>query len=459
MATRAREPSARGAAAIAVIFAFALLVVVSFLGTERESWNTRAAVFVLPVVFFGSLPAFARQARREGQPRLFTFLILALSVKLLFSFFRWYHAFYVVNGADAVGYDREGWEIASRFLRGDFTMGLEGIYDTNFIRLLTGSIYTVIHPTSLGGFLIYAWLAFWGTYLFYRAFVIAVPQGNRRSYARWLFFMPSILFWPSSIGKESWLIFGLGIAAFGAARLLTGRFVPGLVITGIGLALTSMVRAPIAVVFGVALIVAGIVRRQRREGQRMPFLARLATIAVFALAGLVLYTVMQGFLVRSGFASTGVEGAVVQAGRVTDTGGSEFDPVAVTSPVGLAVASVTVLFRPFPFEANNAEALVTSIEAVVLMLLSIVRYRSILAALRAFRRVPYTLVAFLYVGGSILALAPVANFGIIARQRVLIFPMWLVLVCFLAREPAAPSRARSAVRYDRAAPSLVGSRT
>ena len=34
------------------------------------------------------------------------------------------------------------------------------------------------------------------------------------------FFIPSLLFWPSGIGKEAWMMFGLGLAAYGVAKVL-----------------------------------------------------------------------------------------------------------------------------------------------------------------------------------------------------------------------------------------------
>lgn len=434
MAGRSTEPSVSRAWLGATLAMGGLFVVVLFFPMERVSWDVWAAVFVGPAVFFASRPAFARQARREGRPRIVTFLTLALGAKMLFSFFRWYHAFYVVQKADARAYDHVGGEMALRFLRGDFTTGLEGSFDTNFIRVLTGGLYTIIRPSSLAGFLIYAWLGFWGTYFFYRAFVLAVPDGDRRSYARWLFFMPSILFWPSSIGKESWLMFGLGIAAFGAAKVLTGRFAPGIVISVVGLSLAALVRAPIAVVFGVGLIIAAVIRRPHRGVRRMGPFAKVASIVVLGALGLALFVVMRRYLLRSGYA--GLEDAIDQSADQTSTGGSEFSPVPINTPAGMATAALTVLFRPFFFEARTLEALLTSMEASLLLFLSIVRFGSFVTAVRNVRRIPYVLLAMVYVAGSIVALSPVANFGIIARQRVLIYPMFLVLICLRPRRKA-----------------------
>lgn len=447
------------------------LVVVAALATalltlmENSTWDTWAGVFIAPILLLVSLQAFGRQARREGDHRIFWILVFALITKLAFSIFRYYHGFYVVNGADARQYDLFGTDIALRFLDGNFDTGLENLLDTNFIRLFTGIVYTIIHPTVVGGFLIYAWLAFWGTYFFYRAFVLAVPDGNRRSYARWLFFMPSLLFWPSSIGKESWLMFALGIAAFGAAKLLSHRVLPGLVITGIGIGLAALVRAHTGVVLGVGLVLAGLLRRpSRRLGQMKP-VARIGSIILFAGIGVGLAVVLQGYLVRAGL-GTDFDSVIAESERLTATGGSEFTPVPITSPLGVPFALVTVLFRPFLYEANTMEAFGTAIESSVLLLVVILRFRTVLSALGALRRIPYVVVSIVYIFGSVLALSPVANFGIIARQRTLIYPMLLVLLCIPRRPRAKKSpgltvaeRRGSLPRTEAAAPALSGGRT
>jgi hypothetical protein len=74
------------------------------------------------------------------------------------------------------------------------------------------------------------------------------------------------------------------------------------------------------------------------------------------------------------------------------------------------------------------------------------------------RRIPYAAVAITYVGAAIVALSAVANFGIIARQRTLIFPMFLVLLCV-----APARRARSEADHRAEVPAagtraLVGAR-
>jgi hypothetical protein len=450
---RARSPNGLLVGIGLVVVAVYLYVL--FYLMDHSTYDSWGAMIVGPVLFLATLPALARQARREGNPRLFWFLVAALAVKMLFSLFRWYHAFNVVESADARGYDRVGTQVAMRFLGGNFDPGLETLLDTNFIRLFTGIVYTIIRPSVIAGFLIYGWLAFWGTFFFYRAFVLAIPEGGRRSYARWVFFTPSILFWPSSIGKESWLIFGLGLAAFGAAKMLSERILPGLLVAGIGLGLAALVRAPIAVVMGLGLVVGGLLRRPSRHLGELGPIAKALSIALLIGVLVVLGVTMQGYLSRSGYGSS-LDTALTESQRVTSQGGSEFVPATLTSPTGVVAVVGTVLFRPFLFEVGSAdaaaEAVAAALEGTVLLIVCVVRFRSILAALRSIRRTPYVAVALVYIAGSIVGLSTVANFGIIARQRTLLYPMLFVLTCFSVKRRA---RTDEEVRVDVEAPAVT----
>ncbi|HXF72487.1 MAG TPA: hypothetical protein VNO79_07765, partial [Actinomycetota bacterium] len=113
------------------------------------------------------------------------------------------------------------------------------------------------------------------------------------------------------------------------------------------------------------------------------------------------------------------------------------------------VAAGTVLFRPLLFDAHNLQALVAAVEGTFLLLLCLFRYRWGLAALRSMRRQPYAAFAAAYSLGFILAFSSVANFGLLARERVQLLPLFLALVCVpppgeRARPVAEPARAAGA---------------
>jgi hypothetical protein len=395
-----------------------------------RSWSIWGGVLVAPILTLVMIPAFRRQARREGDPDVFVLLLVALGVKLAGSIARYFVAFSVYGGvADAAAYDRFGVKIADGFWHGQFDTGLNHFTGTQFIRLLTGLVYTVIGPSRLGGFLFFSWLGFVGLFLFYRAFVTAVPEGRRRTYALLVFFLPSLVYWPSSIGKEAWMMLALGVAAFGGAKVLSGTVRSGMLPLGIGLWFAWLVRPHVAGL--VAIAVAGAYLLKRTSGQ-MRLLAPLGKALAFAgLVAVALVLVLQTdrFLKDSGFKpQQGITAVLTSVQERTEQGGSSFAPSVFESPARAPVAAVTVLFRPLMFDAHNVQALISGVEGTFLLLITIVRYRWFLTAIGSIRRQPYVAFAIAYTALFIVAFSSVANFGLLARERTQLLPFFLVLL-------------------------------
>ena len=414
--------------ALAVVWIATLIVAM-----DRVSYDIWGAIVIGPLLLVVTLPLLSRQARREGDSRLFWLLFLALVAKLFIgTLIRYYITIDVYKGADAREYHQEGARIADLFLHGNFDPGLKSVFTTDFIRLTTGILYTVIRPTLLGGFFVYSWLAFIGMFYFYRAFVVAVPEGRNKNYAYLLFFLPSMLYWPSSIGKDAWLMFGLGIAAYGAALALTGPLRRALIALTVGLGAAAMVRPHTAAGIAIGLVVAVAIKRSSGRVRRHGPIAKLVSFAflVAVAGGIILFTQM--FLAGKGLEGQGGGGltsVLEQASEATSKGGSSFTTYSATSPVGLVLGTITVLFRPFVIEATNFEMLGSAVEGAFLLVLTLWRFRWLMAALKGIRRMPYVVVMIVYAGVSIVALSAVGNFGILTRQRTLIFPAYLVLLC------------------------------
>ena len=389
------------------------------------------ALFLTPVLLAASWPAFVRQARRERDQRLAQLLMLALCLKLFGSLVRYWVAVYVYGGfADALMYHDFGTNLAMRFRAGDFHTGLESLSSTDFIRFFTGLVYTVTGSSVYAGFLLYSWLGFWGMFYLYRAFVIAVPDGNRRSYARLLFFLPSMLYWPSSIGKEAWMLFALGLIAKGTARLLTGRTWGGLVLAGTGLWLATLVRPHVGGMAALGLLVAYLLARPPRRLGMLGAVIKLFGLAVLLVVAVVLLGQIQRYLLDKGIdPAEGVNSVLAESARRTSGGGSGFQaPSTSTSLLGLPYATVTILFRPFPFEAHNAQAAVTALESALLLCLTVARSPTIWRAVRHLRRRPYVAFVVVYTAGFVVAFASISNFGILARERVQLLPFFFVLL-------------------------------
>jgi hypothetical protein len=334
--------------------------------------------------------------------------------------------------ADASLYDEEGRKLARDFWSGDFSpgFGADGrLTSIEFMEVLTGIVYFVIGPSKLGGFLVYSWLGFWGLFLFYRAYTIAVPQGRSLGYGRLLFFLPSLLFWPSSIGKEAWMMFALGIAALGGAHILSGKVTRGVPWVALGLWLAAFARPHVAGLMAVGMAGGYLFRRPREElGQLAPVIKGIGVVIV-GIVALVAVVKADEFLQDQGIDTAGgVTSTLYQVSAQTGRGGSSYVPSILESPARAPIAVATVLFRPFVFEAHNAASMFAALENTFLLALALARFRWALAALRSIRRQPYVAFAILYSGLFVLAFSSFANFGLLARERVQLFPLYLVLL-------------------------------
>jgi hypothetical protein len=253
-----------------------------------------------------------------------------------------------------------------------------------------------------------------------------------------------MLYWPSSIGKEAWMLFTIGLAAFGTARLLTGRPWRGLALAGTALWLGALVRPHVTGMAALALVVAYLVARPpRRMGALGPVVKLFALVALVGVAVLLLGKTSSYLLEKGIDPQEGVTNVLGESGRRTGQGGSTFDaPSAIGSPVKLPLAIVTVFFRPFPFEAHNAQVAVTALESTLLLCLLLARRRGVWQALRHPRRRPYVAFVAVYSLLFVFAFSTISNFGILARERTQVLPFFLVLLAIPALrrgpEPAAP---------------------
>ena len=100
-----------------------------------------------------------------------------------------------------------------------------------------------------------------------------------------------------------------------------------------------------------------------------------------------------------------------------------------------------MLLRPFPWEAHNAQALVTSFEGVLLVALAWRGRRSLRTLPRRLKE-SYVLFAVLYSAAFIYAFSSFGNFGILARERVQVLPFVLALLCLAPLSTGSPDPAR-----------------
>jgi hypothetical protein len=398
----------------------------------RTSYDVWGGAVIGILIVAVHVPLIRVAMRWAGDPGVARLLPFAFAAKLAVTLVRYAIVFAVYDGnADAETYHEAGATFFRAFRTGDWNVLIEGPPGTIFMRQATAAVYAVIGPSKIGGFLVFATAGFWGAWLFVRAFAIACPEGNHRRYALLVLFLPSILFWPASIGKEAWMTLALGLAAYGAARLFRHR--PwGIRLLLIGVVLANLVRPHVAGLFVVSVGAAFLLRRSPGHRSITAPLAKVAGILALGVAAVLVVNGAERVLGIDQFNSEAITTTLERAESQTSEGGSAFDSGTENtdlSPTRFPAALTSVLFRPFPWEATNPLALVASLEGAFLIALFIVRWRNVVGAIRSVLRTPYVLMCVVYSVLFVYGFSAFSNFGVLTRQRVQLFPFILVLVC------------------------------
>jgi hypothetical protein len=405
-------------------------IVVAFLVAALFSWAwliegkaVGVALVEIPLLMLLTTPLFVRAARTERTFDLGGILALGLLLRFAASYYRYLHA------ADAVVYHQFGMKLATDYRHLHFGTDPGAPFPgTGGMRIVAGVVEVFTNGNMYGTFLVFTWLGFLGCWFFYRAFATALPDCDRKRYALLVMLWPTMLYWPSSIGKDCWLIFGLGIASLGAARVLV-RKPGGYTLLVLGTLLGSLVRPHVALLLAIAFAVALLVgRRADRPGALTP-------AAVGKVAGLVVVLALGGYLatrtadlLNAQDINTSVDSALTTNATRTDQGNSNFNGANPQNPVGYVQSAVTVLFRPFPFEAHGLESLATSAEALFLLGLAIASWRRLASIPRRIRPEPYVALALGFALMFFFAFGTISNFGILARERSQMMPYVFVLL-------------------------------
>jgi hypothetical protein len=340
------------------------------------------------------------------------------------------------NASDAFVYHNVGRSLAREFRQLNFGVDTgRDIPGTGSVRYLSGLVSVVTGNSMFAEFLVFTCFSFLGLMMFYAAFATALPNGDRRRYAYLVFLWPSLVVWPSSIGKESTILFGLGLAALGTSRLYTHRR-GGMVLLLLGLTAVLLVRPHVALLLFIGVGTGYLFVRSTR-GSIVLSGSKMIAITILVIGGSVLVSQTADFLNLESLGTEEVEAARARTQDQTRQGGGSFDPITANNPVRYPVALVSVLIRPLPFEARTAEAYVTSAEGLLLIALVVVSWKRIVRLPRLLFSEPYVAFALTCVLVFGFAFSAIGNFGILARQRAQVLPFLFVLLALPPR-PVAP---------------------
>lgn len=426
------------ASGVIVVFGLGYLVMTGLLMT-KTSYDVWGAFIAAPVIGTLAMPILRKVFSGELEV-VQRAAMVGLLAKLGGTIARYYVATDAYGGqADSTTYHQVGKTIAGELYHGKISIVelMPHTTGSRFISELAGLIYSMVGSSKLAGFMWFALMGYAGVVLCVKAACIAVPGLAMARYGWLCFLMPSIVFWPSGIGKEAWMSLTLGAISLGAAYLFTGRVERSFVWMAAGAVASAMVRPHMTAMWlgGVALALIWAMLAGRLNGGRQSSRVAMGAVGLATLLALVVIAnITLNYLNPPGEDSTvsvtsQVTSIFTTAGERTEEGGSEFTPVVITGPLDYPEAILRTLSRPLLYEADSLTSLLPALEMTFLVLLLALSWPRVIGLPRALRRNPYVLFCMLVCIMFGLAFSTFANLAILVRQRSLVMPMMLILPC------------------------------
>jgi len=238
----------------------------------------------------------------------------------------------------------------------------------------------------------------------------------RRNYIG-LLFLPSVNFWTSAIGKDAPLFFGVSLCVF-AMLNLRKRFLHFCIALGVMVLFRAHIALMAVMALGLATLFEGGIGRGRKFG-----LLALASVGFFLLIGPVKSTItvdVTDISSVSDFLQTR-NNIYATVGGSTAMGNASFE-----------LRLISLLFRPFFFDAQGFLGVVASIEnlgVVLAFIYMFARWRDLLLLVR---RVFFVRFVLFYAVILLFGLVAVYyNVGLGLRERVMAYPMIFSLLVAL----------------------------
>ena len=412
-----------------VVLGFLALITAFLLVIPGDSWGSMGIYLILYILLTWFLFKVGIKSIDPDFPsHLF---LLAVIMKLIGSIGRYWMLVDLYDGAgDASNYFHHGQFVAGYFEQFDLSIldhQFPGSQGTTNMIYMTALVYTFLPPSLSGSYFLFAGMALAGSVFYYRASRVAFPEVNPTFARLIIFFLPTFLFWPSSLGKDTWIFFCSGLIAYGMAKFFRTSKMSGLFLAGGGLLFINFVRPHTAAFMGLAIGASYFISLfQKSESSRV---FQKWIIGGGMVAGLAIFVLQSGseYLNLGEFSLQEIQ--TVYASYQVVSGGSSYEPPPIFSPIGAVYGVITAIFRPFPWEAHNAPARVTAMESVLWLFFFWSRRHVFLARIRTLPRDPWLIFLVAYSGIMILALVGLGNFGILVRQRSTMLPfVWLLFI-------------------------------
>ncbi len=398
------------------------------------------AILVAVVLFGLGRLIIKRVAEAEHSEWLVRIMTIGLVLHLLAAPAQIFVVQNVYHGiADWTRYTHQGAILAPNFHRFDFTLAganLRQIVNDGSVSIATGIVMAIVGVNLAATFLVFSWVSWVGTVFFYRAFTLTFEGAEHRRYALMLFFLPSLIFWTADVSKESIMMLSLGLVAYGGAKIFARRrggftlLVPGVTI---GYYVRPNELLLVLSGFAVAMMLPTAAARQNLGGLRRFF----GIVFLSALLFISVYLTLH--YLRGGGGTLSLQ----QTHQNNQGVGTGFGSSGIPYSTNLATYPrdiYEVLFNPLIIKAHGNAQRVAGIENTILIVLILKSLRNLRIVPRAAFARPYLMLCTVYSFAFIYTFAALGNLGLIERERVMLLPFLLVLLCVPRAPKGSPPR-------------------
>lgn len=394
--------------------------------------------FLIGLVLF-SIIAYV-SAQRNIAPQFQGVIIYALLVRILGVFFYSFVAFTIYKGsADPVTYFRWGQRFAEYFRQFD----LSPLFDrdlwrgpaftgTNFVGYPAAIMILLVGESFKGTWLVYSLFCFVATLYFSKVFYRAYGGIEYKKYLYLILLYPSLWFWTANISKDTWVFFGVAIFLTGMVNQQKKQTIYIMVF---GLLWCYLVRPQVAAILAFSLAGSYFLVSLKKLTFQNVFVLIIAVVGAFYFLSVV-----------------GVEDVT----KITDFaqdqqkrssyGGSQI--AAASGVFAFIQAPVNILLRPFPWEVEGFLQIISFVDIYFIWFLVFKNWKAVVRSFKMIRKDRLIAFSFVFVAlfsvGAGLALV---NIGLIARQRIILYPFMFMIIYAYSDKRVAYLRRRKQELY------------
>mgnify|MGYP000639100901 CR=1 FL=1 len=277
--------------------------------------------------------------------------------------------------------------------------------------------------------LIYSFIGFLGLILFYKSYLYVMKNNQveshmQRQFMYMLFLLPSILFWSSTLGKDSLTLFIVGLFVFNFIKLIDSYKLTNIVFLLVAMYLAYLVRPWFLIIFTMTIFFF-----------YLNFKSRKQIIFSIVLSPILYYMVWEFLASRSVHSVDKIFETIYISASNMSEGGSAIEVNDISTLVGYIYYYIpnifTSIFRPMFYDVTNVFTLLNAVENIILLYLVITYI--LLRPLEIWNnKYLKALILFILTWSLIYVIISPTNLGIAVRFKLQVLPVILIII-FISR--------------------------